>query len=41
VNLNRAELLDLLEGFVRHGLIRRVGRNRYYTIPSTVGSAVS
>lgn len=40
-NLNRAELLDLLEGFVRHGLIKRVGRSRYYVIPSKIGSAGS
>ena len=40
-NLNRAELLDLLEGYVRHGLIKRVGRSRYYSIPSTVGLAGS
>lgn len=40
-NLNRAEVLDLLEGFVRHGLIKRVGRSRYYSIPSKVGLAGS
>lgn len=40
-NLNRAELLDLLEGFVRHGLITRVGRSRYFSIPSKVWSAGS
>ncbi|MGO4584198.1 hypothetical protein AB4Z38_09985 [Arthrobacter sp. 2RAF6] len=33
-NLSRAELLDLLEEFVRPGLIRRVGRNRYLPVVS-------
>jgi len=40
-NLNRADVLDLLEGFVRHGLIKRVGRSHYYSIPSKVGLAGS
>lgn len=33
-NLNRAELMDLLEAFVRKGLTKRVGRSRYDCIPS-------
>jgi hypothetical protein len=40
-NLNRVELLDLLEGFVRGGLVKRVGRSRYYCIPSKLESAGS
>jgi hypothetical protein len=40
-NLNRVELLDLLEGFVRGGLVKRVGRTRYYCIPSKIESAGS
>ncbi|MCQ6270578.1 hypothetical protein M8J71_08815 [Pseudarthrobacter sp. R1] len=37
-NLDRAELLDLLEGFVRNGLIKRVGQDRYYCISSKRGA---